>query len=250
MEAITSAIKKFLVKILTYATFAVILVLIWNFYKEQREAKTFVVSFRNVEGLAKGAPIYANGVKVGKIIRIFPLGNTSDIGVKGLITERNYPNPQAGVRAKIINNIEGGGGKVLEIGSLLDSREELEARKKSILSKGTESPVIGDTMRLMQNFFQLSKDFGNETLKALGSKQAEEYKENLANSVQNTITSVEYGTVKQDVSNGIERLNKEIKDYEHHPENKGRKLERVIQTQAKALENTVKSYGSLSDVYK
>lgn len=249
MEAIFNSIKQFFIKLLGYAAIAAVLILGWNFYKGQREARTFVVSFRNVDGLSKGAPIYSKGIRVGKVVRIFPLGNTSDVGVKGLITYKNYPNPKAGVRAKIINNIEGGGGKVLEIGSLMDNPDEIEARKDKIMSRGTEPQVLQQTMRLMQNFFQLSKDFANETMLALSSNQAQEYKDNIVNGVENTITSIEYGTLDRDLQNSINKLNKDIKEYEKKP-NKELDVQRAVQDQAKALSNTVESYGSLADVYK
>jgi hypothetical protein len=248
MESIINAIRQFFVKLFGYVVVAALLILGWNFYKEQRESRTFVVSFNNIDGLSKGAPIYSKGVRVGKVIRIFPLGNTNDVGVKGLITYKNYPNPKAGVRAKIINNIEGGGGKVLEIGSLLDNSEEIQVRKEHI-SKGTDPQVLQHTMRLMQNFFQLSKDFANETLRALDSNQTQEYKDEIANGVKNTITSIEYGTLEQDLRNGVKRINKDIKDYEAKPD-KGLEIQKAVQNQTKALRNTVESYGSLADVYK
>ena len=45
-------------------------IFIWNIYKAKRESRTFISQFNNVEGLAKGAPIFSNGIEVGKVIKI------------------------------------------------------------------------------------------------------------------------------------------------------------------------------------
>ncbi len=231
-----------------------IIFFVWNHFKKQRESRTFIVSFNDVEGLSKGAPIYAKGIKVGKVIDIFPLGNTNSIGVKGLVTNKDFETPKGAVRAKIISNIESGGGRILEIevvmenltAEYLDPKMQLTGTK---ISKGENPFTTKHTFRLMRDFFQLTKDFCVDVVAGLNSNKTQEYGEKLSNTVNNTITSLEYGTLKHDIENNIEDLNKDIKNFERS-ENKEAKIQRALEDKAKALKNTVSAFGTLQGVYK
>ena len=97
-------------KILMFAIVFGIVVTVWNFYKAKRESRTFISQFSNVQGLSKGAPIFSNGVEVGKIIKIFPIGNSNNVAVKGLITKDEFPSPRGSVNTRIITNFQDGVG--------------------------------------------------------------------------------------------------------------------------------------------
>ncbi|MCE2928365.1 MAG: MlaD family protein [Candidatus Caenarcaniphilales bacterium] len=242
MAIIIEFLKGVLKKLVTLAVVASLAFWGWNTYKNKRESRTFIVSFNDVEGLTKGSPIYANGIKVGKVIQILPLGNTNSVGVKGLITSKDFPNPGSSVRARIINNIESGGGKILDVVAM-------NVDTKQALGKGENPYILKHTLRITRDFFQMSKDFSNDVYHLVSSKESESNKEKIENAVQNTVTSIEYGTVQNDIKNQMHHLNKEIKELEKNP-NKKRKAEKEMENQAKALKNTLSSFGSLADVYR
>jgi hypothetical protein len=250
MNFLFKLIKNLISKLIFFGVVAYISLFFWNMYKEKREAKTFVTSFNDIEGLRKGAPVFSNGVHVGKVIRIFPLGNTGHIGVKSAITNKNYPAPRSAVNARIVTNYESGGGKVLEVSNLFVGHDDAVIKRLAKDNHKAQTPyLMKNTTRLMRDFFQLTKDWAMDTSRALNSSNVNEYQENVALALENTVTSFEYGTVKQDIKNSISRLNQDLKEIEQQP-NKAVKAQRIIENQAKALQNTVKTYGSLADVYK
>jgi hypothetical protein len=250
MKFLFKLIKNLISKLLFFGIVAYGTIFFWNMYKEKREARTFVTSFQDIEGLRKGAPVFSNGVQVGKVIRIFPLGNTGHIGVKSAITNKNYPAPRSAVNARIVTNYESGGGKILEVSNLFVGHDEAAIKRLSKDNNKSQVPyLMRNATRLMRDFFQLSKDWAIDTSRALNSSRVQEYQENVALALENTVTSFEYGTVKQDIKNSINRLNHDLKEIEQQP-NKAAKAQRAMENQAKALQNTVKTYGSLADVYK
>ncbi|MDA0772863.1 MAG: MlaD family protein [Cyanobacteria bacterium] len=258
MKLIWAILKNILTTIIFWGIIAAIVFYGWNLFKKKREGRTFTVSFDHIEGLSKGAPIYTQGVKIGKVIDIFPLGNTTDLAVKGLITNKDYSVPSSAVGASIVSDIEGGGGKILEIQSRLSSLEPehiLMGKKRAFNKNGmtlakAESPfTTKHAMRLMRDFFQMTKDSSMTMLKAFNSEKSERYREEVSNRVNNTITSLEYGTVKADVRNQIHELNKEIKDFEAGVD-KEAQIEKAIQHSAQALSNTINSFGTLQSIYK
>ena len=255
MGLLWAIIKNILSKIIFWGIVAALVFYGWNTFKKQRESRTFIVSFNAIEGLSRGAPIYAQGIKVGKVVDIFPLGNTNNVGVKGLITNKDFPTPKGALRTKIITNIESGGGQILEIESVMEPlvaeylNPTLEQLSSGNIPKGQSPLTVKHTYRLMRDFFQLTKDFAGGILKALSSPKSQEYGEKLSNTVNNTITSLEYGTLKQDVKNNIEDLNKDIRNYERNP-NKKAKTQKILADKAKALQNTVSSFGTLQGIYK
>lgn len=243
-------------KILMFAIVFAIVAFVWNFYKAKRESRTFISQFSNVEGLAKGAPIFANGVEVGKVIKIFPIGNSNNVAVKGLITKDEYPSPKGSINTRIITNFRSGGGKALE---LLDSIFESELEKIGLeeedfmnerkIKKSINSPSMKVVLRIMRDTYQMTKDFAVSMMASLNSEESQKYQHEVQNAVNNTITSLEYGTVKQDVKRGIENLNDEIREFEEKP-NKEAVVERTLKNQAQALRNTLDSYANLSGVYR
>jgi hypothetical protein len=244
-------------KILTFGVVLGLIVFVWNVYKEKREARTFLSQFSNVEGLSKGAPIFSNGIEIGKVIKIFPIGNSNNVAVKGLITNESFPSPRGAVDTRIITNFKAGGGKALELrdNSYDSSIEQIGLREDDFMdeNKDIKKAVNGTSMkvalRLMRDTFQMTKDFGIAILAGIDSKQTQKATREIENSVNNTITSLEYGTVEKDVKRVIEKLNDDIKDFEKKP-NKEAIIEKNIKHQTTALRNTINSYANLSNTYK
>jgi hypothetical protein len=104
-------------------------------------------------------------------------------------------------------------------------------------------------LRIMRDTFQMTKDFAISIMAALDSKQSRDYQRHAENTVNNATTSIEYGTVKQDIKRGIENLNDEIRHFEDKP-NKEATVERTLRNQALALKNTLDSYANLSNTYR
>jgi hypothetical protein len=243
-------------KILMFAIVFAIVAFVWNLYKAKRESRTFISQFNNVEGLAKGAPIFANGVEIGKVIKIFPIGNSNNVAVKGLITKDEFPSPKGSVNTRIITNFRSGGGKALELlDSIFDSNlekiglQEEDFMNERKIKKSINSPSMKVVLRIMRDTYQMTKDFAVSMIATFNSPESQKYQHEVQNAVNNTITSLEYGTVKQDVKRGIENLNDEIRDFEEKP-NKEAMVERTLKSQAQALRNTLDSYANLSNVYK
>ena len=257
MALIVKFLMGMLKKVLTFAIVFAVIVFIWNIYKAKRESRTFISQFNNVEGLAKGAPIFSNGIEVGKVIKIFPIGNSNNVAVKGLITEDKYPSPKGSVHSRIITNFKGGGGKAVELlGNSFDESQleriglkEEDFMHEKKLKKALNTPSMKVVLRILRDTFQMSKDFALSLMAAFSSEESKTYQNNLKNSINNTITSIEYGTVRQDVKHGIERINDEIQNFEKKP-NKEAIVERNLKSQAMALRNTLDSYANLSNVYK
>lgn len=259
MKLIWAIIKNLLTTVVIWGLVAVVAFYGWNFFKKKRESRTFTVSFSHIEGLSKGASIYAKGIKVGKVIDIFPLGNSTDLAVKGLITNKDYSVPNHAVGAKIVSDIEGGGGKILEIQTRLSSLEPehilmgntraFNKNSEITIAKGQNPFTAKHAMRLMRDFFQMSKDSSIKALKAFNSEESQRYREEVSNNINNTITSLEYGTIKSDVKNKIHDLNQEIKDHERGT-NKEAEMQRIIEDKTQALKNTINTFGTLQDIYK
>lgn len=244
ITAIIETIKALIFKLVLPIAIVLALVLFgWSMYRERREARTLILSFHNIEGLTKGAPVYVHGVRVGKVIQTFPMVNSNAVGIKILITDRKMPVPSY-AEARIITSIETGGGKVVELQNMTRTIESQRLNMTGV------APITAAYMsRLMLDMFQMTKDFAIAGIQAISTPQADSYKSDLSNQVKNAITSVEYGTVKNDVSNEVRTLNRQIRNTELDP-TKNDDLAKAIKHQAKALENTVKSMANVSDVYK
>ncbi len=244
IQAIIQLIKGLILKLfLPIALFIGLLLFAWTSYRENREARTLTLSFMNIDGLSKGAPVYVHGVKVGKVIQMFPVLNSNAVAVKILITDKQMPVPSY-AEARIITSIETGGGKVIELQNLTRTLENHR------LSVNGMSPLNAAYLsRLMLDILQLTKDFAEQGLKALGSRQADSFKSDLENQVKNTITSIEYGTVKKDVQNEVRSLNKRIRNTELDPANEER-FNKNVKNQFKALQNTLNTLSDVSKSYQ
>jgi hypothetical protein len=261
MKLIWAILKNILRTVVVWGIVAALVFFAWNFFKKKRESRTFTVSFNQIEGLAKGAPIFSQGVKIGKVIDIFPLGNTNELVVKGLITDKNYSVPRGAIGANIVSDIEGGGGKFLEIQLrrgradiesehiLLGATRPFENKSKGSIHRGKNPFTAKHAMRLMRDFFQMTVDSAEKMLAGLNSDDTQRYRDEISNAVNNTVTSLEYGTVKSDLTNKIHDLNRDIKKYEAGVDREA-DMKEIVNNQARALSNTIKSFGTLQDIYK
>lgn len=251
MQLIANLIKSIFFKLVTIGILAFGGAYLWNKFQDRRDARTFTVNFYNVDGLSRGARVYFNGVAVGKVINIFPLMNSGSVGVKVLITNKEFPLPDAGSGVRIINDIEGGGRKILELNNVKTAANKIQIGAKMGDRKfNTEEPLLlQNASRLMLDFMQLSKDYANDFIKVMSSDDALKYQHEIQNSLTNVISSVEYGTVEQDLKQQISSLNKKLKQAERKdPHNIKTKM--ALLNQLDALKNTLSALNTASDVYK
>ena len=54
-------------------------------------------------------------LKSGKVLKIFPIANTDQVAIEGLVTQKGLVLDKNDIQARIITDVEGGGGQVLEI---------------------------------------------------------------------------------------------------------------------------------------
>lgn len=96
-------------KIISLCFIGVLVISIYIFYNSQ---KTFEAVFKNVDGLPKGAPVTALGVKIGEVVRAKPIKDGIKVTVR--ITRKSFPRPEAGSQLTI-TSFRPGQGRVLEI---------------------------------------------------------------------------------------------------------------------------------------
>jgi hypothetical protein len=256
MKVLIDFLLGILKKFLTFAVLFAVIVFVWNIYKDKREARTFISQFSDIHGLSKGAPILSKGIEVGKVIKICPISNSNKVGVKGLITKSEFPLPKGSVNTRIITNFSSGGGKALELLEMnYESQlEQIGLREKNFLDenkkfkKAIDHPSTKIVLRILKDTFQMTKDFAQSFQQVLNSSQSLQYQAEVKNIVNNTITSLEYGTLKQDLQRSIKNLDRDIESYEKKP-NKHLIVERNLKNQATALKNTIDSYANLSTSY-
>ena len=248
---ISSVIGGLVKQVLNLIIIAAIIFGGWNYYKAKREGRTFIVSFYNVDGLAKGAGVYAHGVEIGKVISVFPIGNSNRVGVKAMITKKDFPTPRGEIDAEIITNVESGGGQILELNKISVVKNQPQSNKKfnDFINKGKNHVITKEASRLMLDIFQLSKDFGTDIYNMLSSKEASDYRDENLNSLNNAITSLEYGTLKTDVRSGIDKLNERIEKAAKHSEGDAYRKKQAAE-RYEAIENTVETLGGISNSYR
>lgn len=96
------------------------------FYNSQ---KTFEAVFKHVDGLPKGAPVTALGVKVGEVIRTKPTKDGIKVTVR--ITRKSFSRPEGGSQLAI-TSFRPGQGRVLEI---IPTNEKLAETKAWIIQE-------------------------------------------------------------------------------------------------------------------
>ena len=237
---ITSVIKKLALP----AIMILAAIMGWNYFQNKREQKTFTLSFFNVDGLSKGAPVMMHGANVGKVIKISPLSNSNAVAVKVLITQPDFRVPGFGTEARIVNSIETGGGKIVD---LLRVQRSLKGEK--IRYKTVSALSFKHASKVMFDLAQLTKDFSSDILRQLEkNKKKDDTSADLGNAITNVVSSVEYGTIKKDVSNQIQSLNRKIRDSESNPNGDFRQKQNM-KYRIESLKNTLRTFNPVSDAY-
>ncbi len=95
-----------------------------TFYIFKNSEKTFEAVFKHVDGLPKGAPVTALGVKVGEVVRSKPIKN--GILVKIRITRKDFSLPHPGSQLSI-TSFRPGQGRVIEVIPPKNREEETRA---------------------------------------------------------------------------------------------------------------------------
>lgn len=227
---------------------------VWNHFKKERERKIFTVSFNNIDGLSKGAPVFARGLQIGKVIKTHALVNDNKVAVKILITKKDFPKPGEGTHVKIVNSIESGGGKIIELSNIRVD-EDFVGKNYFVEHYGkdfyrTIEPISSKSLKhLMFDFFVLGKEFAIDTYNMITSEKTVSYAEELENSLQNTIASIEHGTLQDDVKNQINELNEKVKDSETDPRIRA-KRKQEMHNQINALKHNLGTMMTVSDQYK
>jgi hypothetical protein len=242
MQLILGIIKFFLQKTLSFVVVIGLAWFAWNMFSHREDKQKFIVSFPNVAGLSRGAPIYMRGVEIGKVIKVFPLANANGVAVEGLVTKKDLSIDNRNVNARIINDVERGGGQVLEITSC--------GMVNSGSSPDSAAYMTKYATRLLMDSLQMTKDFANQTVNYLSGSEAVQTRENIVESAQGAVRSVEYGFVKDDLKTGIKKINKDIKNLEISKEEDPESAKAEMADQVKALSNTLSSLKTVSDVYK
>lgn len=136
------------------------------------DQEAFYISFTDVKGLSKGAPVRLGGIKIGRIDAINISDDLKDtkVHVRALINEEYI----ARIRADSIANIEtqgllgdrylrisfGSKGKILPPGSEIAAQESADVAE--ILDRAGE--VIDNTVKISTNVKKFTDDFNDDIL--------------------------------------------------------------------------------------
>ncbi len=238
IEWIADSLKNLIKSIIFPALVLALLFYTWSVYQKDRGTRSFAVSFNKIEGLEKGAPVFAMGALVGKVISTKAMLNEDKIGVKILITKDGFPTPKAGTEARIVPSLQRSGANVVE---LMNIQVDEEGEGKAI------EPLPHDMiMRTTKDLMLTTKDFTMDVIRFMGSPQAKEYQSDLDKQIKGLIHAIEQGDYKGQAKLQLKKLNELAKDSQR---NKGRSKV-SIEKQLKAIKKSLNSAVSVSDVYK
>ena len=245
MQLLWGILKFFIQKVISLLLVIALVYFLWNLFSHREDKRKFAISVTNISGLSRGAPVYLGGAKVGKVLKIFPLGNSDQVAIEGIITQKGLVLEKENIQARIITDVEGGGGQVLEI-----TQFNLKGQRSRSGTSSQVSYITKYASRLLLDTLQLTKDFANESIDYLNRQETLEYKQKLEASVKNTVTSIEYGLVQDDIKQSIKNINNKIKSVEQEKERNPASIQEALANQIDALKNTLSSFNTVSDVYK
>lgn len=245
MQLLWGIIKFFIQKVISFLLIIALVYFSWSLFSHREDKRKFTISVDNISGLSRGAPVYLGGAKIGKVLKIFPIANTDEVAIEGLITQKGLILDRKDIQARIITDVEGGGGQVLEI-----TQFHLLNNSNKHGNNSQVSYITKYASRLLLDTLQLTKDFANESIAYLNRQETLDYKAKLEESVQNTVTSIEYGLVQDDIKKGIKDINNKIRDVEKDKEENPNSFKDALADQIEALKNTLSSFNTVSDVYK
>lgn len=245
MQLLWGIIRFFIKKVVSFLIILALVSFILNLFSHREDKRKFTISVDNISGLSRGAPVYLGGAKIGKVLKIFPIGNTEQVAIEGLITQKGLVLDKKDIQARIITDVEGGGGQVLEI-----TQFHLLNNPNKHSNNSQVSYITKYATRLLLDTLQLTKDFANESIVYLNRQETQEYKAKLEESVKNTVTSIEYGLIQDDIQKGIKDINNKIRKVEEEKEENPNSIKEALADQIEALKNTLSSFNTVSDVYK
>lgn len=240
------ALPKFLTQLIVKLAFPLLLFLAgvyaWNYAQHQERLKTATVYFQNVDGLSRGAPVFVGGTVVGKVKDIYPIVNDNKVAVDILITKEDFPTPQQGTKASIQTNISRGGGRVVALKDV-----QVKSQKQQNIE-----PLTSDYLtRLAMDMFQMGKDFASQTVQFMNDPKTHAYKDKIQSQLNYLKTSIEKGTVKEDLQQEINKLNKTIQELESGEKEFLKDSDKqALINKLEATKNTLKTLGSMTDNYK
>ncbi len=106
-----------------------IFILVTGIYIYFNPEETFEAKFKNIDGLPKGAPVTALGVKIGEVVKTKAIGDGVIVTVR--ITNKSLPKPPPGSQLAI-TSLRTNQGKVLEI---IPPDENLDKNKAFIVQE-------------------------------------------------------------------------------------------------------------------
>ena len=113
MQLFLGILKFFIKKVVSFVIIIALVYFLWNLFSHREDKRKFVISVDHISGLSRGAPVYLGGAKVGKVLKIFPVANLDKVAIEGIITQKGLVIDKNDLQARIITDVEGGGGQVL-----------------------------------------------------------------------------------------------------------------------------------------
>ncbi|MCH2226368.1 MAG: hypothetical protein MK033_01215 [Candidatus Caenarcaniphilales bacterium] len=245
MQLFLGILKFFIKKVVSFVIIIALVYFLWNLFSHREDKRKFVISVDHISGLSRGAPVYLGGAKVGKVLKIFPVANLDKVAIEGIITQKGLVIDKNDLQARIITDVEGGGGQVLEI-----TQFHLISSSKNNKQNSQVAYITKYASRLLLDTLQMTKDFANESIAYLNRQETLEYKQKLEESVGNTVRSIEYGLIEDDIKNNMRDINNKIKDVEQSKEENPNQVTEALADQLEAIKNTLSSFNTVSDVYK
>ena len=245
MQLFLGILKFFIKKVVSFVIIIALVYFLWNLFSHREDKRKFVISVDHISGLSRGAPVYLGGAKVGKVLKIFPVANLDKVAIEGIITQKGLVIDKNDLQARIITDVEGGGGQVLEI-----TQFHLISSSKNNKQNSQVAYITKYASRLLLDTLQMTKDFATESIAYLNRQETLEYKQKLEESVGNTVRSIEYGLIEDDIKNNMRDINNKIKDVEQSKEENPNQVTEALADQLEAIKNTLSSFNTVSDVYK
>lgn len=242
IEAFGKLFKEIISLLLRFIFVFVVVFVAWNIYQESKKAETFVTTFSEVSEITSGTPVYALGVKVGKVKKIFPIVNEENkLGVEIRITKKDFPVPGDGTTISIVPSSGKSGDPTIELSNIQQGSGGFYSSSRPFSQR--------DISKIMYDFWQLSKDFSNYGLKQLKKPEVQHYRSQLQTSVKKITESIKDGTLKDQAEDQIAKLNQMEIKLNSEIEGLDETDKEALQIEMQALQNTIRSMLNVSDLY-
>jgi hypothetical protein len=237
-----ATVKFIFTKLFTIAILFIIFYFIWSFFSRLEDHNKFISVYQDVQGLSRGSPVRLGGVQVGKVLKIAPIANSNTVAVESIIFKSDLDIDTTNIATRIVQNVERGGGKVLEITHYKTGN--------NLNSTGDAPYFMKYASRIALDGLQLTKDFAVNTVAAISQKDDMEYKEELRNNLDSSIVTIENGLVADEMNTNVENINHKIEMVERYKEQHPEYTRDKLADQLQALKNTLSSFSPVSKVYE